>query len=69
MEKLALKHNANIAYTSLVFSFFSVVALAILVAYALAQGSITAAVGTAIGAIATVAGVFMYQKAKQQTNS
>lgn len=63
-EDKILKANIRMAYVSSVFGFASVFALVGLACYALSLGSVTAVIGTIIGAIASLAGLFVYQKSK-----
>ena len=64
-EKRLLKNRIRITYLSVVLSFISVIVLSVLVGFSLYYGASGTAVGVAIGAIASVAGLFVYAKAQQ----
>ena len=64
-EDKRLNSKVRLAYISTVLSFISVLVLAGLIGYSLYLGKFGAAIGAAIGAIASVAGVFIYAKASQ----
>ena len=64
-EDTLIKDKNKIAFISVILSFVSVIVLSILVGYALYLGADGVAVGTAIGAIASVAGIFIYAKVQQ----
>lgn len=67
-EDRILRERNRLAYLSVILSFISVLVLAFLVGYALHEGADGIAVGTAIGAIASVAGIFIYAKVSQAKN-
>lgn len=59
----------RLSVISTVLGFLSVIILSMLVGYALHIGADNVALGTAIGAIAAVAGLFTYSKLKQGKDS
>lgn len=64
-EELLLERRWNIAMLSTVFGFICVLVLSVLIGYALYLGVDNVALGSTIGAIAVVAGLFTYGKIKQ----
>ena len=64
-EDRLLKCRVRVAYLSVILSFVSVLVLSALVGFSLYIGASGAAVGLAIGAIGSVAGIFIYAKASQ----
>ena len=64
-EEVLLRNRVRVTYVSIFFSFVSVLCLSGLVGFALYIGASGAAIGVAIGAIASVAGIFMYAKTNQ----
>ena len=64
-EDRLLKSRVRVTYLSIILSFVSVLVLSALVGFALYIGASGAAIGLAIGAIGSVAGIFIYAKASQ----
>lgn len=64
-EEKIIAERIRLSYVSIIMSFISVILLAVLVGYGLYLGADGVAVGAAIGAIASVAGLFIYAKVKQ----
>ena len=64
-EDTLLKYNGRLIITSTIFAFLCVIVLGGILAFAIYVGSNTAAIATAIGAIAAVVGLFTFSKAKQ----
>lgn len=65
IEQRESKGRINLAYISTALSFISVLVLAGLIGYSLYIGRFGTAIGVAIGAIASVAGIFVYAKASR----
>ena len=65
IERRETKGRISLAYVSTALSFISVLVLAGLIWYSLYIGRFGAAIGVAIGAIASVAGIFVYAKASR----
>jgi uncharacterized membrane protein len=65
IEKQESKNRISLAHISTVLSFISVLVLSGLIGYSLYLGQFGTAIGVAIGAIASVAGVFVYAKASR----
>ena len=64
-EEKLLNSRIRVTYLSIVLSFISVLILTGLVGFSLYIGASGTAVGVAIGAIGSVAGIFVYAKAVQ----
>jgi uncharacterized membrane protein len=64
-EDKILVDRIRLSYISIILFFVSVVILSVLVGYGLYLGADGVAVGAAIGAIASVAGLFIYAKVRQ----
>ena len=64
-DGVLLEKRWRLAVTSMILGFVCVIVLAVLIGYALHNGADGIALGTAIGAIAAVAGLFTYSKLKQ----
>lgn len=65
-EDKTLKYHGNLIITSTILAFLCVIVLAGILCFAIYVHSDTAAIATAIGAIAAVAGLFTYSKSKQK---
>ena len=65
IEDIHIRNKMRLAYISTVLSFISVLVLSALIGFSLYIGSFNTAIGVAIGAIASVAGVFVYSKASR----
>ncbi len=65
IERRESKGRISLAYVSTALSFISVLVLAGLIWYSLYIGRFGTAIGVAIGAIASVAGIFVYAKASR----
>lgn len=65
IEQRESKGRINLAYISKALSFISVLVLTGLIRYSLYIGRFGTAIGVAIGAIASVAGIFVYAKASR----
>lgn len=68
-ESKLLESRVRLTYLSVTLSFISVLVLSALVGYALHIGASGTAIGLAIGAIGSVAGIFIYAKANQTKKS
>lgn len=64
-ERKLVNNKIRLAYVSTILSFISVLVLSALIGYSLYIGKFNTAIGVAIGAIASVAGVFIYAKVNQ----
>lgn len=65
-ENMAIKYNNRLVSISTIFAFVCVVIFAGILCYAIYCHSDTAAIATAIGAIAAVVGLFTYGKSRQK---
>ena len=64
-DEMLLAKRWKLAITSIILGFVCVLVLSALIGYALYVGADGIALGTAIGAIAAVAGLFTYSKLRQ----
>lgn len=65
-EDKLLKDRTRLSILSTIFAFLCVILLGVVLCFAIYIGSDTAAIASAIGAIAAVVGLFTYGKAKHK---
>ena len=66
VDNLLIKKNSAIATLGIVFAFLSVIIFGLLIFYALYRGLNVATLGVAIGAIASVAGIFIIMRNRKK---
>lgn len=65
METQAMMHTVRISNLGIIFAFISVLVFGGLIFYALCRGLNVSALGVAIAAIASVAGVFVFMRSRK----
>jgi uncharacterized membrane protein len=66
-EKKLIKNATGMATSGMIFAFSSVTFFCLLILYALYKGFNMATLGIAIGAVASVAGVFVFFRSPKKT--
>lgn len=69
MERKMMKSRIRTAYISIVFAFVAILVLAAVVVYAIHLGMISTAIALSLGAIASVAGIFVYRKTVEKRDN
>ena len=64
MEKQAVEHTIRMSNMGIIFAFITVLIFGALIFYALYRGLNVSTLGVAIGAIASVAGVFVFMRSR-----
>lgn len=68
IETFMVQKSSRVSTLGVVFAFISVVIFGLLIFYALYKGSDVATLGVAIGAIASVAGIFIVMRSRKNKN-